>query len=76
MTLPELRKVMIYAAINSVAAMVMSLRWGCAEWTAYFMRFAGLAGALGCAASIIEQRIANRFPDEAEQILSKEIFSA
>lgn len=67
---------MIYTALNSIAAMVMSLRWGRAEWTAYFMHFAGLAGALGCAAAIIEKRIHDCFPEHAEEILSQEFFAA
>lgn len=75
MTLPELKTLFMSAAINSIAAMFLSLRWGKAEWTAYFWTFAGWSATFGYMASIVEKKIIERAePDVAKKMLATDLF--
>lgn len=70
MTIGEIKTLMMCAAVNSVACVALSLRHGKAEWTAYFMQFAGMAGAFGCACAIVERVAKKHDPIEAEKFLN------
>jgi hypothetical protein len=74
MTIPELRVMFMQAAILSTAAMLQSLRWGKAEWTAYFMKFAGMSGALGCSLAVIEKKLLSIDSNDARLALATDIF--
>lgn len=70
MTIPEMRQFWMQTALLSTYASLLSMRWGEARWTAYFMKF---AAGFGCAARIVERVVEEKHPEDAKFVLAQHL---